>query len=112
MSVVAVSLKKKIDPLHASGVDVRAAVDRLVHVDVAIADIDIEAARRVREGSFRVVDRSTLLAFVFQAEDGIRVATVTGVQTCALPISSRCRPARRKRTTFASTPRTPAGSRA
>src|SRR5689334_24816349 len=28
--------------------------------------------------------------FFFQAEDGIRYATVTGVQTCALPIS--CRP--------------------
>src|SRR5207245_7318150 len=26
------------------------------------------------------------LSFVFQAEDGIRYATVTGVQTCALPI--------------------------
>src|SRR5207245_7037681 len=26
-------------------------------------------------------------AFFFQAEDGIRGATVTGVQTCALPIS-------------------------
>src|SRR5437762_6009837 len=25
--------------------------------------------------------------FVFQAEDGIRVTSVTGVQTCALPIS-------------------------
>src|SRR5207245_3827980 len=25
--------------------------------------------------------------FFFQAEDGIRAATVTGVQTCALPIS-------------------------
>src|SRR5207245_4243356 len=25
----------------------------------------------------------------FQAEDGIRAATVTGVQTCALPISGR-----------------------
>src|SRR5438128_11112061 len=29
-------------------------------------------------------------AFFFQAEDGIRAATVTGVQTCALPISSSC----------------------
>src|SRR6266542_6033817 len=28
------------------------------------------------------------LFFVFQAEDGIRDATVTGVQTCALPICS------------------------
>src|SRR5207245_3887794 len=27
------------------------------------------------------------IVFFFQAEDGIRDATVTGVQTCALPIS-------------------------
>ena len=27
-----------------------------------------------------------LLVFVFQADDGIRVLIVTGVQTCALPI--------------------------
>src|SRR5207245_5348434 len=27
------------------------------------------------------------ILFIFQAEDGIRDATVTGVQTCALPIS-------------------------
>src|SRR5207248_5774335 len=30
--------------------------------------------------------------FFFQAEDGIRNRTVTGVQTCALPISSRLHP--------------------
>src|ERR671926_209485 len=30
-----------------------------------------------------------LLFFFFQAEDGIRDHCVTGVQTCALPISSR-----------------------
>src|SRR5258708_17995763 len=29
--------------------------------------------------------------FFFQAEDGIRDDLVTGVQTCALPISHRCR---------------------
>src|SRR5205085_9305899 len=28
--------------------------------------------------------------FFFQAEDGIRDLTVTGVQTCALPISPKC----------------------
>src|SRR5467141_3175258 len=28
--------------------------------------------------------------FFFQAEDGIRASSVTGVQTCALPISRRC----------------------
>src|SRR5256886_12619056 len=31
--------------------------------------------------------------FFFQAEDGIRDLTVTGVQTCALPISHPARPA-------------------
>src|SRR2546430_7657606 len=30
--------------------------------------------------------------FFYQAEDGIRDLTVTGVQTCALPISRRLRP--------------------
>src|SRR5688572_33213759 len=29
--------------------------------------------------------------FFFQAEDGIRDLTVTGVQTCALPISTPCK---------------------
>src|SRR3989475_6764326 len=32
------------------------------------------------------------LFFFFQAEDGIRDLTVTGVQTCALPISDLARP--------------------
>src|SRR2546425_12795097 len=32
---------------------------------------------------------STLSIFFFQAEDGIRDKLVTGVQTCALPISAR-----------------------
>src|SRR2546430_4317247 len=31
---------------------------------------------------------TTMIAFFFQAEDGIRDLTVTGVQTCALPILS------------------------
>src|SRR5690625_7748454 len=30
---------------------------------------------------------NSLIAFFFQAEDGIRAGHVTGVQTCALPIS-------------------------
>src|SRR2546427_4545737 len=33
--------------------------------------------------------------FFFQAEDGIRDLTVTGVQTCALPISSKDRAGRK-----------------
>src|SRR2546430_7505628 len=32
---------------------------------------------------------SHIIFFFFQAEDGIRDLTVTGVQTCALPISPR-----------------------
>src|SRR6266568_8278939 len=31
---------------------------------------------------------TSLFVFFFQAEDGIRDGTVTGVQTCALPISA------------------------
>src|SRR3989337_403442 len=37
-------------------------------------------------------NRVQMSVFVFQAEDGIRDATVTGVQTCALPISSKFAP--------------------
>src|SRR5256885_12466917 len=37
---------------------------------------------------------SLLFFFFFQAEDGIRDYKVTGVQTCALPISVRSSPAR------------------
>src|SRR2546425_2572495 len=33
--------------------------------------------------------RSDVYSFFFQAEDGIRDKLVTGVQTCALPISHR-----------------------
>src|SRR5215217_2276527 len=45
--------------------------------------------------------------FVFQAEDGIRDFGVTGVQTCALPISTtRRRSARRRACRSAPTSRT------
>src|SRR5689334_24701037 len=36
-----------------------------------------------------VCDFFVFVFFFFQAEDGIRDGTVTGVQTCALPISPR-----------------------
>src|SRR2546429_2110437 len=39
-------------------------------------------------------ERSAGLFFFFQAEDGIRDVAVTGVQTCALPISIRRAPGR------------------
>src|SRR2546427_764131 len=37
--------------------------------------------------SFAAILRTFQIFFFFQAEDGIRDLTVTGVQTCALPIS-------------------------
>src|SRR6516164_494449 len=41
----------------------------------------------VRSVIFSRIARSLSSVFFFQAEDGIRDGTVTGVQTCALPIS-------------------------
>src|SRR2546427_1533431 len=41
-----------------------------------------------------VMLHSFVFFFFFQAEDGIRDLTVTGVQTCALPISGKRRAAR------------------
>src|SRR5260370_29876930 len=46
----------------------------------------------LRDSSF--LDLLLSFFFFFQAEDGIRDSSVTGVQTCALPI---CRPAQRSR---------------
>src|SRR2546427_1945126 len=44
--------------------------------------------RRTSQGAGRsFVEADLLFLFFFQAEDGIRDLTVTGVQTCALPIS-------------------------
>ena len=42
----------------------------------------------VREGDF-IADGWLLSFFFFQAEDGIRDWSVTGVQTCALPICNK-----------------------
>src|SRR5690554_7555499 len=41
---------------------------------------------RIRKTMYRNKMRILLIVFFFQAEDGIRDADVTGVQTCALPI--------------------------
>src|SRR6266542_4532760 len=46
----------------------------------------------MRATAYVIVTRRkpTRIPVFFQAEDGIRAATVTGVQTCALPICGRC----------------------
>src|SRR5687767_15603622 len=47
--------------------------------------------KRTRSWTTRVVkaERALDVVFFFQAEDGIRDKLVTGVQTCALPISGK-----------------------
>ena len=41
----------------------------------------------VEERESKMVGKDYIYGFFFQAEDGIRDRLVTGVQTCALPIS-------------------------
>src|SRR5258708_20119729 len=49
---------------------------------------DINSTGTGRGQGLYVATRGSLYDFFFQAEDGIRDDLVTGVQTCALPISS------------------------
>src|SRR5256885_10665937 len=56
---------------------------RVVHLSVRGSRLSRLGIRYVELASFKV------LFFFFQAEDGIRDYKVTGVQTCALPISPR-----------------------
>src|SRR2546421_1428043 len=46
-----------------------------------------QTPRRITEGAQRTENIINGVVFFFQAEDGIRDLIVTGVQTCALPIS-------------------------
>src|SRR5437879_12842243 len=50
-----------------------------------------EAVAAIEGGTFSAVCAGTCASFFFQAEDGIRDTSVTGVQTCALPISDELR---------------------
>src|SRR2546429_4226002 len=53
------------------------------------ADSYLDSQARQRAwGSLREFGRMCVFFFFFQAEDGIRDVAVTGVQTCALPIST------------------------
>src|SRR5256886_5129913 len=59
--------------------------------EVRIEDICQELSVSLRGREHTRMDDDTLesiIFFFFQAEDGIRDLTVTGVQTCALPIST------------------------
>src|SRR5256885_5402595 len=49
-----------------------------------------DSAAMAKEAAWEWVASVSLVFFFFQAEDGIRDYKVTGVQTCALPIYTRC----------------------
>src|SRR6266581_3742098 len=51
-------------------------------------DIKVSPTGKHESNPSLMWDKATVLCFFFQAEDGIRDGRVTGVQTCALPISS------------------------
>src|SRR6266496_1033886 len=57
----------------------------------SISRRDIAVRSEPQKEHLRIVGGSTCY-FFFQAEDGIRALYVTGVQTCALPISAGDRP--------------------
>src|SRR5688572_3280611 len=104
MSVVAVSLKKKVSAdgryvaftSMASNLvmgDTNNYLDVFVHdrlsrqtVRASVSTMGMQAMDDCFSPSLSGDGR--FVAFFFQAEDGIRDLTVTGVQTCALPISA------------------------
>src|SRR5256886_11462721 len=61
-----------------------------VHATLAVGTIYLLAPFRAANATFLVVSLNFFFVvfFFFQAEDGIRDLTATGVQTCALPIFS------------------------
>src|SRR6201999_4192253 len=78
-------LKKKTDLFHRV-LDEAVGQRRMVaEADSRTLDKDSSAHRREPPARDRVLG-DMLFDFFFQAEDGIRDADVTGVQTCALPI--------------------------
>src|SRR5207237_6084619 len=56
----------------------------------------VEYSSRIACGIAYVFNNVLSRIFFFQAEDGIRYSSVTGVQTCALPICKSC-PAEKRR---------------
>src|SRR6266581_3849341 len=83
MSVVAVSLKKKTDLLVA---EVQALADKLL----SRAPLSLRERKKLLNRPLEAeLERAfqNEIYFFFRAEDGIRDGRVTGVQTCALPIS-------------------------
>src|SRR2546430_7757836 len=59
-------------------------------------DLGIEAEQGEVDAAAVTLEEQLVVALFFQAEDGIRDLTVTGVQTCALPIYRREAPVARR----------------
>src|SRR5689334_1298890 len=76
---VAIQIADGLDQAHQHGV---------VHRDLKPANVMLVQSGASRSGvpHVKLLDFGLAKFFFFQAEDGIRVGTVTGVQTCALPI--------------------------
>src|SRR5256886_10375314 len=62
--------------------------------EVVVVMLGIKLRKEWLKGRWRLVMLTVVVCvfFFFQAEDGIRDLTVTGVQTCALPICARAGP--------------------
>src|SRR2546430_5163957 len=58
--------------------------DDFTHTRVAFIGADVK--KKLFSGQNAIAEKIRVDCFFFQAEDGIRDLTVTGVQTCALPI--------------------------
>src|SRR2546430_3859131 len=72
-------------------VHVRVMVEGVLEADECVVGVDvigIVGAKAVCVDEMNVKILCICMFFFFQAEDGIRDLTVTGVQTCALPIYS------------------------
>src|SRR5687767_1793908 len=68
-------------------------------IEVAGPTVGAQLSQRVSQLVAHLTDDGIahlLTIFFFQAEDGIRVKLVTGVQTCALPIFIDIRPRKTK----------------
>src|SRR3989337_3384007 len=67
--------------------DVRSTVNQIRLLEAIGCEIIRLAVPDMKATKARGMIKKSVNIFFFQAEDGIRDATVTGVQTCALPIS-------------------------
>src|SRR5258706_2435535 len=95
-----------------------ASTDRRIVVPDAIGfceleDVILGVAHRlaIRATGFAYWTSLAISLFFFQAEDGIRDWSVTGVQTCALPIFRCSQPCRSGSRPGKATRRTPTGAR-